>query len=91
MKIETDNQKTAKDTAKQKKGLFLRISSENFPKIDAIKNLLSIFEGKTPVYLFFTDTKKYEFLGMEYLTDVNIPLINELKYKLGEENVVLRQ
>lgn len=85
------NQKETKDNSKQKKGLFLRISSENLPKIDSIKNLLSIFEGKTPVYLFFTDTKKYEFLGMEYLTDVNNPLINELKYKLGDENVVLRQ
>ena len=91
VKIETDNKKTTKDTAKQKKGLFLRISSENLPKTNSIKNLLSIFEGKTPVYLFFTDTQKYEFLGMEFLTDVNIPLINELKYKLGEENVVLRQ
>ncbi len=91
VKIESDNQKTTKDTAKQKKGLFLRISSEKCGEIDSVKNLLSIFEGKTPVYLFFTDTKKYEFLGMEYLTDVNIPLINELKYKLGDENVVLRQ
>ena len=91
VKIESDNQKTTKDTAKQKKGLFLRISAQNREEIEAIKNLLSIFEGKTPVYLFFTDTKKYEFLGMEYLTDVNNPLINELKYKLGDENVVLRQ
>lgn len=91
VRIETDNNKNSKDTAKQKKGLFLRISAQNREEIEAIKNLLSIFEGKTPVYLFFTDTKKYEFLGMEYLTDVNNPLINELKYKLGEENVVLRQ
>ena len=91
VKIETDNNKNSKDTTKQKKGLFLRISAQNREEIEAIKNLLSIFEGKTPVYLFFTDTKKYEFLGMEYLTDVNNPLINELKYKLGDENVVLRQ
>ncbi len=84
-------QKEGKDNSKKKKGLFLRVSSENSIEIDSIKNLLSIFDGETPVYLFFTDTKKYEFLGLDYLTDVNNPLINELKYKLGEENVVLRQ
>lgn len=87
----SDDCQKSRGKGKRKNGLFLRISSENKEKICSVKNLLSIFEGKMPVYLFFTNTKKYEFLGTDYLTDVNNPMIKELKYILGDENVVLRQ
>jgi DNA polymerase-3 subunit alpha len=75
----------------KRKGLFLRVNSGKTTCIDKIKNLISIFEGDTPVYLFFTETGKYEFIGKDYLTKVNEPMINELKYILGDENVVLRE
>ncbi len=78
------------DTSKQKKGLFIRLGKTDETKISHLKNLLSIFEGKLPVYLYFSDTKKYEFMGKEYLIDVNEPLIKELKLIFGDENVVLR-
>lgn len=86
----TDNV-SRNDNSKQRKGLFLRLSSEDKNELNSLKNLLSIFDGKVPVYIYFKDTKKYEFLGLEYLVDVNDPLLRELKYKIGEENVVLRQ
>lgn len=74
----------------KKKGVFLRINTRNSEKIDSIKNLLSIFDGRVPVYIFYEDTKQYEYLGLEYLTSVNEPLEKELKYILGEKNVVIR-
>lgn len=76
---------------KQKKGLFLRIDEAKEHKLSKIKNLLSIFEGQTPVYIYFTKTKKYEFLGMENLTQVNAPLLKELEMIIGKENVVYRR
>ncbi len=77
--------------SKQRKGLFLRFDNKDDVLVNSVKNLVSIFEGKTPVYLYFADTKRYEFLGNEFLTTINNPMINELKLKLGENNVVLRQ
>ena len=74
----------------KRKGLFLRINPEAKENINKIKNLISIFEGNTPVYLFFTENERYEFLGKEYLTSINNPMLKELNLILGEKNVVLR-
>ena len=65
--------------------------TENPEKTGKLKNLLSIFEGKIPVYLYYEDTKKYDFLGMDFLTSINQPLTNELKHIFGDENVVVRE
>ena len=65
--------------------------TENPEKTEKLKNLLSIFEGRIPVYLYYEDTKKYDFLGMDLLTSINQPLTNELKYIFGDENVVVRE
>ncbi len=74
-----------------KKGVFLRLSAVNECKLPKIKNLLSIFAGGSPVYIYHESTKQYEALGAEYAISVNMPLENELKYILGDENVVIRQ
>ena len=37
--------------------------TENPEKTEKLKNLLSIFEGKIPVYLYYEDTKKYDDKG----------------------------
>ncbi len=80
-----------KTSSKQRIGLFLRFNKKDEKLINSVKNLVSIFEGNTPIYLYFEDTKQYEYLGNDYLTTINNPLIKELKLKLGENNVVLRQ
>ncbi len=77
--------------SKNKKGVFLRVSREKEDVVDSIKNLLSIFEGSMPVYVYFESTKQYQYLGKEYAVTVNPPLEKELKYILGEDNVVIRQ
>ena len=78
-------------TQKKKSGVFIKIPTENDEKKAKLKNLVSIFEGKIPVYLYYEDTKKYDFLGMEYLTSINQPLVNEIKHIFGENNVVVRE
>ncbi|MBR5441554.1 MAG: hypothetical protein IKV44_01240, partial [Clostridia bacterium] len=81
----------APKSSKGKKGVFLRITQGNESLVDNVKNLLSIFEGDMPVYVYYESTKQYEFLGREYTINVNEPLVKELKYILGDENVVVRQ
>ncbi len=83
--------KVKNDKASTRKGLFLRVSSASSSALAQVKNLISIFEGDLSVYVYFADTKKYEFLGGDYLTSVNKPMINELKSILGDENVVVRE
>lgn len=75
---------------KVKKGLFLRFTSENCPEQLQAEKLMSIFEGRTPLYYYFTDKKEYRNLPVERFVDINEPLLEELKKVLGEENVVLR-
>ena len=53
-----------------------------------VKNLLSIFEGNVPVYLYYNDTKT-KYVSARGV-DVNIPLLNELKQLLGEKGVMLK-
>ncbi len=76
--------------SKQKKGFFLRFETKDSEKIGKIKNLISIFEGNIPVYVYYEDKKEYEYLGSELLTNYNEPLEKELKLILGDKNVVIR-
>ena len=87
---QAENKKPSTENEKKKKGIFLRIDSENSVLVEKTKNLISIFEGDTPVFIYRNDLKKYDFLGVEYLTSINGPMINELKRMYGEDNVAVR-
>ena len=88
----TQPPKTENTQDKKKKiGVFIKMPTENPEKTEKLKNLLSIFDGRIPVYLYYEDTKKYDFLGMDYLTSINQPLTKELKHIFGEDNVVVRE
>lgn len=90
-----DNIKSNKGTTnknskkKVKKGLFLRMPSENFEKRHKVDNVVSIFPGTTKLYYYYEDTKKYH-TNNRMFVDVNKPMIDELKRILGENNVVLQ-
>lgn len=75
---------------KKRRGLFLRFSSENSPEQKQAEKLLAIFDGRTPLYYYFMDSKKYVTMPPEQFVDVNEPLIEELKRVLGDGNVVLQ-
>lgn len=76
---------------KKRSGIFIRLEEDDTAANEKLKTLLSIFEGNVPVYLYHTDNKKYEFLGTEYLTSPNKPMVNELERIFGKENVVVRE
>ncbi len=88
--VKTSSEAKTQSDKKIKRGLFLRFSSENCPELIQAEKLLSIFDGRTPLYYYFADKKEYKNLPFDRFVDVNEPLIDELKKVLGEENVVLR-
>ena len=75
---------------KRHSGLFLKFPTEGTPEQIQAEKLLSIFDGRVPLYYYFADTGKYVHQPYEHSVDVNEPLINELKRVLGEENVVFQ-
>ena len=73
---------------KQRRGLFLKFSSQNDEKIKKAKIITSIFEGEEPLYLYYSDTKTYDLQPSEAFVEVNDTMLSELKRLLGDENVV---
>lgn len=69
-------------------GLMLLVDTLDSPLDRKVKNLLSIFDGGIPVYLYYNDTKK-KYVSARGV-DLNIPMLNELKQLLGEKGVLLK-
>ena len=89
-RIGTSAPQNSEPQKKKRSGLFLRFSSENCAEMLQAEKLLAIFDGRTPLYYYFMDTKKYVPMPFERFVDINEPLLNELKNVLGDENVVLQ-
>ncbi len=70
--------------------LYIRIDNLQGEKFIKAKRLLEIFEGRTPVVFYLTDTKKQLKAPMSLWVDLNNVLVKELKYQLGDENVVTK-
>lgn len=70
------------------KGLFLRFDTADSPQVECCRKLLAIFDGNTPLYYYFNDTKKYHANPIKQGIDVNNVLLRELRKILGESNVI---
>lgn len=79
------------ETRSKRPGLYLRVSSRNSEEYRRAVLLVSIFEGKTPLYLFFEDTHKLNLAPPGMWVDVNEPLLGELRRQIGEKNVALQE
>ena len=51
---------------------------------------LTFFDGRTPVIFYLTDTKRKVKAPSSMWVDINPVMIKELKYQLGDENVVAK-
>ena len=78
----------SKPNKKVRHGLFLRVPSQESELTARAENLLAIFDGNTPAYFYYNDSKKYS--SKAVAVDVNDTLIKELKRILGSENVVFQ-
>lgn len=79
------------ENKKQAKGLFLRFDNSSSPQIECCRKLLCIFDGVTPLYYYFADTKEYKRNPIGQNIDVNEVLLRELRKILGESNVICNE
>lgn len=83
-----DEQPAAKRSS-SRPGLYLKLpSQESFCHRKALQ-YIAVFDGATPLYLYFEDTKKLMQAPMQYRVSVNEVLLGALRELLGEENVAL--
>ncbi len=67
--------------------LYIRIDNLESELYKKVKNLLEIFDGGSQVIFALTDNGKKLRAPRKLWVMLNEPLVNELKYLLGEENV----
>ena len=82
------NISSAKSNVKRK-GMYLKVSSQESEEMQKSQLILEIFEGSTPVYVYFSNVKKLFVCPKAMWVDANITMMNELKNILGEDNVIL--
>ncbi len=70
--------------------LYIRIDDLNTDKYDRAKRVLDIFEGKTPVIFYLTNSKRKVKAPSSMWVSLNDVMIKELKFQLGDENVVAK-
>ena len=87
LKTAPSQNNTQTETALGHKRLFLRFTDSSSPQIKVCSNLISIFEGKIPVYYYYEDTRKYVKTAS---CDCNEVLMRELKKILGNDNTILK-
>jgi len=74
-------------------GLFIRVPSENSPEYKKAMDFLAVFEGLTPLYIHFADTKKTVKAPTKLWVDATLEngyVPKRLAKILGEENVVIK-
>lgn len=75
--------------AKKRPGLYLKSPSRQSPRYQRACQLLELFEGVTPVYIYQNDVKKLFSAPASLRVSVNGVLLEQLRRVLGEKNVAL--
>ena len=87
-RYEPDKIKT--DIKSTKNGLWLKLSSMRIESFEETKNLLQIFEGNFPVYMYFEDTKQRMLAPKSLWCTQSDLLVSELERVLGAGNVKVK-
>ena len=70
--------------------LYLRIDDLYTPLYERARRVLDIFDGRTPVVFCLTESRRHVLAPATMWVSLNDVMIKELKYQLGEENVVVK-
>ncbi len=83
--------KSPKDAQKKplSKGLYLRVRNNTCTEYKRAMQIVKIFDGGTPLYIYFTEDNKLWHAPQSLYIDPNDVMIRELKKRLGDENAVL--
>ena len=70
--------------------LYIKIDDLNTELYRRAKRVIDIFDGRTPVIFYLADTKRQVKAPANMWVSLNEVMIRELKYQLGEKNVVVK-
>ena len=70
-------------------GLYIKVPDEQSELYDRAKKYLAIFDGRTPLFIYFVSTKKLMRAPFSMFVSINDILVRELKKLLGEKNVAV--
>ena len=82
--------KITTDIKRTNTGLWLKLSSMRSESFEETKNLLQIFEGNFPVYMYFEDTKQRMLAPKSLWCTQSDLLVSELERVLGAGNVKVK-
>ena len=68
-------------------GLYLRVPNDTCTEYIRAKQIIDIFDGSEPLYIFFTESRKLWRTPASMRVDVNDVMLRELAKRIGEENV----
>ena len=74
-----------------KYGLYIKVDGQNTPQFKQCCGVLARFRGMMPVYFYLQDKKQYVKAPQRLWIRESINALDELKYVVGESNVVLRK
>ncbi len=70
--------------------LYIRLETLEGDEWPQVRDILQTQPGDTPVYLYPTDTKKKALAARRYWCRPDVPLLQKLRFLLGEENVIMQ-
>jgi len=88
-----DNKKSEQETTVKKpngrSGLYLKVAAPNAQAWLNAQKYMAVFDGNTPVYVYFEHNKKLTLAPKHMWVSVCDVLIRALKQELGDKNVVM--
>lgn len=70
--------------------LYLKVPSLDCREYHKAKNILEIFHGMTKVIFYLSETRQQMLAPQSFWTAVNPTMLDELRFQLGDENVILK-
>lgn len=88
--INADRNSKSEQRQNTNSGLYLRFSSKESEEYKRAKQIIDIFDGNTPVYMYFCDSEKLMRAPRNMWVDINDVMIRELKHRIGDKNVAFK-
>ena len=89
-----DNSRTSARTAgvnaSKEQRLYLKVSSLECREYFKARNLLEIFPGSTKVIFYLSESRSQVLAPKALWASLNPTMLGELKYQLGDENVIVK-
>ena len=79
----------AKRSSGKRPGLYLKVPSGSSPRYQRACQLLELFEGATPVYIYYNDVRKLFSAPVSMRVSLNDVLLQQLCHVLGNKNVAI--